>query len=281
MNHEDTKDTKNTKRTTKERSGCSGPLFTPFVLFVFFVSLWFFPHSRAQADPPAAAGAAVVRFMEALHKNDAAVYFAAIAEDYDYNGQKKSDLPDPFGSFGIVYDQFLYRVRQVIQTAPGVATAIVDANYTGQFNLEAINAGRPAISGTARFWIEVRRQRDGGWLVSAGRYIRLRFVHADTPETSVAGMTVNGLSSVRVAAGGTLKIAGATTFGVTQYVQLGGKAKQLSLSLKINEPWSTDLTAPMTAGRYYVDTASVTLVPRSDTDYYVAWDEVTVPVVVR
>jgi hypothetical protein len=281
MNHKDTKDTKNTKRTTKERSGRSVPLFTPFVFFVFFVSLWLFPHSPAQADPPAAAGAAVVRFVEALHKNDAAAYFAAIAEDYDYNGLKKSDLPNPFGSFGIVYDQFLYRALQVTQSTAGVATAIVDADYTGQFNLEAINAGRQAIVGTARLWIEVRRQPDAQWRVSAARYVRHRFVHADTPSTFVAGVTVNGLTSLRVASGAALKIKGETSFGFTQFVGIGAVGKQINLSYKPDEPWTGDLAAPTTPGRYFVDTESFLVVPRSDTGYYVAWDVVTIPVVVR
>jgi hypothetical protein len=257
---------------------------TPWLLCLLSAVACRLTTAPCRADAPGEAAAAVHRLMQATRSKDPATFLAALADDYFYNGLRKADLT-PFGFLQIISDRLLYRVSHLDQSTSGVAAAVVDIDFTGHLNLEAGGLGRPAITGTSRLWIEVRRQPDGTWKVTAVRPIRVRFRHADTPFTWVGGMTVNGLSSVRVAPGAPLSVEGRTLFGVRQLVAIGASSANLVLNLETNrqmfETWRADLTAPATPGRYYVDTVSVILLERPDgSGLYLSWDEVSVPVVI-
>lgn len=243
------------------------------------------PVGAARADAPGGAAAAVHRLMAATRAQDRVAFLAALADDYLYNGLRKADL-DPFGFLSILPDRLLYRVAHLSETASGVAVALIDTDFTGRVNLEAAELSRPSITGSSRLWVEVRRQPGGEWKVSGVRPIRVRFTHPDTPATWVDGMTVNGRSSVRVAPGAALRAEGQTLLGIRQLVGIGASNANLTLNLEANarafERWSADLTAPLTPGRYYVDSVSLILLPRSDgNSIYLSWDQVTVPVIVE
>jgi hypothetical protein len=229
--------------------------------------------------------------MAALRANDRAAYLEAIADDFDYNGLKKEDL-DPAGSLQVLYDRLLYQIVHLSQLGPGVVTAIVDSHFTGRFNLEALELGQPAVTGNSRHWIEVRRQRDPlpgsgsngreEWRVTAIRPVRVRFVHRDTPMTFLETVTVNGLSSVRAEPGSALKVDGVASISLRQLVRVGALSEThpVDLNLELNERWSLDVPAPAEPGRYYADVVSLILAPRDGGGLYLAWDEVSVPVVV-
>jgi hypothetical protein len=250
------------------------------VFFVFFVDA----AKPAGADAPVAAGAAVRRIMEAYRSNDRATFLDAVADDYDYDGLKKTDL-DPFGALNILYDHLLYRVLEVLAVAPGVVTALVDADFTGRANLDALGNGRPGVAGIFRIWVEVRQQRDGQWRVSAIRPVRLRYTHADTPMTLVEGVSVNGLSSLIVPPGTALTATGQTEFGAVQDSFIGPISKLMNLHLNLNinafEPWVEELPAPNQPGRYYLNTVSFVSAHLPDGRFFLSWDEASVPVVVK
>jgi hypothetical protein len=234
--------------------------------------------ARAVEMPPAAD--AVHRLMAAYQANDREAFLAAIADDYDYNGRKKSDF-DPFGDLWALYDRLHYQVTHYYELEADVATAIVDSQFTGRFNLEALGLGQPPITGTSRLWVEVRRQQDSQWRVTALRPVRIRFTHADSIFTWVEVLQVNDASSLQVTPGTALKVEGQTSFGLGQFVGIGTVSQRLSLTLKPHEDWAAELEAPTTPGRYFVDATSVILSPREDGGLYLAWDETTVPVNVR
>jgi hypothetical protein len=240
--------------------------------------------SRADADAPRAAAAAVHQFLEAYRAQDSAAILASIADDYDYSGVKKKDI-SPLGPFAILSDHFVYTIRQVLEVSPGVATALVDEAFTGRLNLTAAGGGTPTVVGTERGWIEVRQQKDGQWRVSALRPAHLHYTHPGSPSTFVTGVSANGASSIVAAPGAMVTVAGQTGFGLTQTVILGGALQSISLHLDQNavayEPWSAEIAAPAQPGRYYVDTFSFFFVPLADGRIALALDEVTVPVVVK
>jgi hypothetical protein len=245
--------------------------------------LW--PGVPAHADAPGDAAAAVHRLMAANRAQDPAAFLAALADDYQYNGVRKADI-QPFGFLAILPDRQLYRVTHLSESVSGVATAIVDIDFTGRFNLEMIQLGTPSVTGHSRLWVEVRRQPAGDWKVSAVRPIRVQFRHADTPLTWIEGMRVNGLTSLRVPPGAALRAEGRTLFGIRQIVSIGASSANLTLDLQTNagafERWSAELSAPTAPGRYYVDSVAVILLPRPDgSGLYLAWNQVTVPVIVQ
>jgi hypothetical protein len=245
----------------------------------------------ARSDAPVAAAAAVHRLMAALRANDRAAFLDAVADSYDYDGLKKEDL-SPFGDLSILYDRLLYRIAHLLQVEPGVATAIVDGQYTGRLNLEALELGQPVVTGSSRLWIEVRRQRaplsgsgrgEGeGWRVTAIRPIRVQFVHGDTPMTFLERVTVNGLSSVRARQGSTLMVEGVSSISLGQLVRIGALSatQRVDLNLQLYEPWALDVQVPSEPGRYYLDAVSLILAPRESGGVYLAWDEMSVPVLV-
>jgi hypothetical protein len=238
----------------------------------------------ARADAPSAAGAAVRRFMEAIRAQDRAAILDAVADDYDYNGLRKKDL-DPLGPFAVLTDHLLYRTIQLLEVHPGVGTALVDLTFTGRLNLVAYNRGEPTVVGTERAWIEVRRQPDSQWRVSAVRPVHLHYTHPGSPSTFVTGVTVNGLTSVATKPGAALAVAGQTEFGLVQSITLGAVFLSLNLHLDKNsesyEPWSMTVSAPAAPGRYFLDTVSFFYGQVPNGTLYLAWDEVTVPVVAK
>ena len=238
----------------------------------------------ARADAPVAAGMAVRRFLEADRANDPAALLAAIADDYDYNGVLKKDIT-PFGPFAILSDHLVYQITQVLGMQPGVASALVDLEFTGRLNLDAYGRGEPTVVGTERAWIEVRQQSDGQWRVSGLRPVHLHYTHPGSPSTFVTGVMVNGETSVIAAPGASLKVAGETEFGLTQGVFIGTDSQVLTLHLDQNslsyEAWAAALKAPAQPGRYYLDTSSFFYGKLADGTIYLAADEVTVPVVVK
>jgi hypothetical protein len=236
--------------------------------------------AAARADAPVTAAAAVHRLMAAIRANDRNAYLDALADDYDYNGKKKADI-DPFGPFWLLSDHLLYRIVHFLETEPGVATALVDSHFTGRFRLETVGGGQPVVTGSSRLWIEVRRQREGLWRVTAIRPVRVRFVHADTPYTFLERVTVNGRSSVRVEPGAALQVEGESSFALSQLLGIGGTSKTINMNLQLGERWSADFQAPQGPGRYYLDAVSLILAARTDGGVYLSWDEFTVPVVVR
>jgi hypothetical protein len=240
--------------------------------------------SCARADAPRAAGAAVRQFLEAYRAQDPAAILASIADDYNYSGVKKKDI-SPLGAFAILSDHYVYTIRQLLEVSPGVATALVDEAFTGRLNLAAAGGGTPTVVGTERGWIEVRRQADGQWRVSALRPVHLHYTHPGSPMTFVTGVSANGASSIVAAPGAMVTVAGQTGFGLTQTVILGGALQSITLHLDQNaeayEPWSAKIAAPAQPGRYYVDTFSFFYGQLADGTIYLAMDEVTVPVVVN
>jgi hypothetical protein len=249
----------------------------------FALALSVHPAAETRADTPRGAAGVVREFMEAVRANDYTTMATTIADDYDYAGEHKIDVTPTAGP-GVIFDRLLYRIIQLVSVEDGVVTAMVDSQFTGHYRwdlLENNGFGQPPVVGTSRSWIELRRQPDGQWRISALRPVRIRFVHADTPQPLVQDVRVNTLSSVRVSPGGPLKIEGQTTFGQLQLVVVGVATKSLNLNLETAERWSADLPAPDKPGRYYMDTAALILAPGPNRSLYFAWDEVTVPVVVR
>jgi hypothetical protein len=240
--------------------------------------------SRADADAPRAAAAAVRQFLEAYRAQDSTAILASIADDYDYSGIKKKDI-SPLGPFAVLSDHYVYTIRQVLEVSPGVATALVDEAFTGRLNLTAAGGGTPTIVGTERGWIEVRQQKDGQWRISALRPVHLHYTHPGSPSTFVMGVSANGASSLVAATGAMVTVAGQTGFGLTQTVILGERLQSITLHLDQNsqsfEAWSAKIAAPALPGRYYIDTFSFFFVPLSDGSLALALDEVTVPVVVK
>ena len=53
--------------------------------------------------------------------------------------------------------------------SPDTAVALVDTDFTGRLNLEAIGSGSPAIVGSNRLWLELRRQPDGQFKLAVVR----------------------------------------------------------------------------------------------------------------
>jgi hypothetical protein len=253
-------------------------------LVSLFALTWSLAASPAvRANTPLGAAAVVRQFMEALRANDYAAVSNTIADDYDYDGGQKTNSTTATGP-GVLFDRLLYQVIQLVQVESGVATAVVDTRYTGHYKwdlLEKNGFGQPGVVGTSRLWIEARRQPGGQWRISGLRPIRVRFVHADTPQPSLQGVQVNALSSLRAAPGAALKIEGETTYGQYQLIAIGAASKSLNLKLKDNERWSANLPAPDKPGRYFVDTAAMILATGPNHSLFFAWDEVTVPVVVR
>jgi hypothetical protein len=237
-----------------------------------------------RADAPVAAAAGVHRLMAALRANDRDAYLDALADDYQYNALTKADL-DPFGFSWILSDRLLYRIVQLSLLSPDTAVALVDTDFTGRLNLEAIGSGSPAIVGSNRLWLELRRQPDGQWRISGIRPVRMQFRHSDTPFTFVRDVTVNGRSSVQAEPGASLRVEGRTLLALQQALGLGASQKTLPLNLEANarafESWSTEVIAPSEPGRYYLDAFSLIFVPRTDGGLFLAWDQMTVPVIVR
>jgi hypothetical protein len=222
--------------------------------------------------------------MEAIRAQDSAAILDAVADDYDYNGLRKKDL-DPLGPFAVLSDHLLYQIVQLLEVQPGVGTALVDLTFSGRLNLVAYNRGEPTVVGTERAWIEVRRQPDNQWRVSAVRPVHRHYTHPGSPSTFVTGVTLNGLTSVAAQPGATLAVAGQTEFGLVQSLTLGAVFQSLNLHLDQNsesyEAWRMKVSAPSAPGRYYADTVSFFYGQISDGTLYLAWDEVTVPVVVK
>jgi hypothetical protein len=233
----------------------------------------------ARADTPTAA---VQRLVAALRANDIAAYREALAEAYDYNGAGRADL-DPFGRFGVVSVQLHSRIVDLQPRGPDVATALVDLLFLGFFNLEAVGAGTPGAAGTRRLWLELRRQPDGSWRVSALRTVHRRLVTVgwaslENPHLSVVG--VNGQPSARLRPGATFTLAGVSSLGNLLLVGIGTVAGEIPLEQKENEPWSVELKAPDRPGRYNV--VAVMIAQRTvPGGFTITWDEVTVPLIVE
>jgi hypothetical protein len=237
------------------------------------------PAVTARADTPAGA---VERLVGALRANDRAAYLEALAEDYAYNGARRSDL-DPFGTFGVVNVQLFSRITQLQLPGPDVATALVDITLLGFFNLEALNSGRPPVAGTRRLWLELRRQQDGSWRVSALRTVHRRLLTAGWPagdDPRLSGVGVNGRPSTRLRPGAVFTLAGQSTRGNLLLVGLGASGGQLPLQQKENEPWSVELKAPDQPGCYAVTAVLAAQRPVTG-GFAISWDEVTVPIVVE
>lgn len=237
------------------------------------------PVAAAHADTPLAA---VRRLVDALRANDRAAFREALAEQYDYNGARREEL-DPFGPFGILSVELYSRTLQLQSLGPGVATALVDQQFLGRFNLEALGSGAPLVSGTRRFWLELRRQPDEGWRVSAVRPVRRRLVSGGWPageEPHVSAPLINGQPAARLRPGAAFTASGESGYGNLLLVGVGASAQQIRLVQKENEPWSVELKAPDQPGRYAV--AAILIAERAVADgFAIFWDEVTVPIIVE
>jgi hypothetical protein len=227
--------------------------------------------------------AALSAYLGALSRNDVAGIRAALAPDYSYDGQTaataggSSDAP-----FALTFRSLDHGI-EALTVSGNSATTSVTITFQAELNLEPFEFGRPLVSGSGRFNIELER-RGAEWKLTAVRPFRIRYAQASTPPFAprLYDATVNGRTSAEVSPGAPVTLAGKSDLGGFLFASLGAQTATAQLELELEEPWSVTLPAPDTPGRYlaYAFTFIFAADPETREIQVLGADQITLPVTV-
>lgn len=226
--------------------------------------------------------AAVRGYFEALRRADPAALRAVLAPDYSYDGRNAEQASDAFdGLLSVIYRSLDYRIESLVVRG-ATATASVLTLFQGTMNMEPLGFGRPAVNGESRLVLELE-PRGGAWKITAARAVRYQFVHPPTVPARLYDYTVNGQTSLRVAPGTPLRLAGKSDLSFFILASVGStSAGPIRLQADLEEPWELALTAPTAPGRYLAYALAFAFDPDPATGEirYLHGDQVTIPVTV-
>lgn len=216
------------------------------------LSLLFLVLSAATAQPaPAASGPAdaVNRYLAALRANDRAALAAVFAPDYRYDGLDRTAATDVFDSFlGLRYRFLHAKIESLVRTGD-VVTATAGFIFQAVVNLAAVEGGQPVVNGSGRLVLELSR-RGSEWLITGGRVVRGSYAAPGRSTAYLFDVTVNGATSVRVAPGATLTVAGKVFGAELLFISIGASSRSAAVDPETGAVWQAPLAAPDTPGRY-------------------------------
>jgi hypothetical protein len=226
--------------------------------------------------------ATVAGFFDALRRADPAGLRAVLAPDYNYDGRNAEQLANAFdGLLSLTYGSLDYRI-ETLTVRDRSATASVVTAFQGNINMEPLGYGRPTVNGSSRLELELQPRGDA-WKLTAQRLIRIQFVHPPTVPARLYDYTVNGQTSLQVAPGTPLKLAGKSDLSFFIIAFLGGaSAGPVPLQTELAEPWELAIHAPGVPGRFLAYALSFAFDPdpRTSEIRYLHGDEVAIPVTV-
>jgi len=235
-------------------------------------------------SPGTSAGvtATVAAYFEALRRTDPAGIRAVLAPDYNYDGWNAEQASHAFDALlGLTYSALDYRI-EALTVHGSTATASVLTVFQGNINLEPIGRSRPPVNGSGRFELELQPRGDV-WKLTAVRPFRLSFVVPSTVATRLYDYTVNGQTSLQVAPGASLRLAGKADLSFFILTFIGAaSAGPVALHADLDEPWALTLPAPAMPGRFLAHALSFAFQsdPQTREVLYLHGDWITIPVTV-
>lgn len=274
----------------RRRFGLAGPLMLG-IAFIGWGAI-----GPASADAPGAAST-IAQYFDALRHMDRSAVRATLAPDYSYDrsNQPAFDPENPFDSpLALIYHSLFYRLV-ALTTAGKTATATLMTVSDGELNPPLI--GRTPVIGQSSLGLELE-QRAGVWKITAVRPVRVTYRNPQVPLppeaeislslglTTLDNYSVNGQISLKTPPGAPLKLTG-TSHRAAAVLGVIGAFNPLTLQTAAlhgneNEPWTLQLQAPDTPGRYLAYALSIAALPDPANGglRFVAGDQVTLPVTV-